>query len=83
MQENESLRKFMKRFKQVVLQVESYNMDIVLQICQMSICLGTPFFVSPAKKPPMTMDDLFKRTNKHSMLEDNIRATTQQVLVTS
>lgn len=29
------------------------------------------------------MDDLFKWANKYSMLEDNIRAATQQVLVTS
>ena len=83
MQENESLRKFVKRFKQVVLQVESYNMDVVLQIFKMSICSGTPFFVSLVKKPPMNMDDSFKRTNKYSMLEDDVHAATQQVLVTS
>ena len=29
------------------------------------------------------MDDLFKLANKYSMLEDDVRATTQQVLVTS
>ena len=32
MQENELLRDFMKRFSQVVLQVESYSMDAILQI---------------------------------------------------
>ena len=31
MQENESLREFVKRFGQTVLQVESYSMDVVLQ----------------------------------------------------
>ncbi|RVW81429.1 hypothetical protein CK203_035228 [Vitis vinifera] len=33
------------------------------------------------KKPPTTMDDLFRRANKYSMLEDDVRAATQQVLV--
>ena len=32
LQENESLRDFMKRFGQVVLQVESCSMDAILQI---------------------------------------------------
>ncbi|RVW91363.1 hypothetical protein CK203_035459 [Vitis vinifera] len=32
MQENESLREFVKRFGQTVLQVEAYSMDAVLQI---------------------------------------------------
>ncbi|RVW66980.1 hypothetical protein CK203_064067 [Vitis vinifera] len=49
MQENESLREFVKRFGQAVLQVEAYNMDAILQIFKRSICLGTPFFESRAK----------------------------------
>ncbi|RVW21936.1 hypothetical protein CK203_101095 [Vitis vinifera] len=81
MQDNESLREFVKRFGQVVLQVEAYNMDAVLQIFKRSICPDTPFFESLAKKPPTTMDDLFRRANKYSMLEDDVRAATQQVLV--
>ncbi|KAL6312462.1 hypothetical protein AAG906_021678 [Vitis piasezkii] len=36
-------------------------MDAVLQIFKRSICPGTPFFESLAKKPPITMDDLFRR----------------------
>ncbi|RVW52833.1 hypothetical protein CK203_076572 [Vitis vinifera] len=56
MQENESLREFVKRF-------------------------GTPFFKSLAKKPPTTMDDLFRCASKYSMLEDDVRASTQQILV--
>ena len=82
MQENESLRKFLKQFGQVVLQVESYSMDIVLQIFKRSICLGTQFFESLAKKPPMTMDDLLRHANKYSMLKDDVCAATQQILVT-
>ena len=77
MQENESLRDFVKHFGQVVLQVESYGIDVVLQIFKRSIYLGTPFFISLAKKPPKTMDDLFKRANKCSMLEDDVQAATQ------
>ena len=34
------------------------------------------FFESLTKKPPTTMDDLFKQVNKYFMLEDNIRAAT-------
>ena len=81
MQENESLREFVKWFGQVVLQVEAYNMDVVLQIFKRSICPGTPFFESLAKKPPTTMDNLFRRTSKYSMLENDVRAATQQILV--
>ncbi|RVW65723.1 hypothetical protein CK203_057696 [Vitis vinifera] len=81
MQENESLREFVKRFGQVVLQVKAYSMDAVLQIFKRSICPGTPFFESLAKKPPTTMDDLFRRASKYSMLEDDVRAATQQILV--
>ena len=81
MQENESLREFVKRFDQAVLQVEAYSMDVVLQIFKRSICPSTPFFESLAKKPPTTMDDLFRRASKYSMLEDDMRAATQQILV--
>ena len=81
MQENEFLREFVKRFGQAVLQVEAYSMDAVFQIFKRSICPGTPFFQSLAKKPPTTMDDLFQHASKYSMLEDDMRATTQQILV--
>ncbi|XP_034701087.1 uncharacterized protein LOC117926120 [Vitis riparia] len=80
-QENESLREFVKRFGQAVLQVEASSMDAILQIFKRSICPGTPFFESLAKKPPTTIDDLFRRANKYSMLEDDVRAATQQILV--
>ncbi|XP_034689225.1 uncharacterized protein LOC117917110 [Vitis riparia] len=81
MKDNESLREFVKRFGQAVLQVEACSMDAVLQIFKRNICPDTPFFESLAKKPPMTMGDLFRRANKYSMLEDDVRAATQQVLV--
>ncbi|RVW89373.1 hypothetical protein CK203_045468 [Vitis vinifera] len=72
---------FVKRFGQAVLQIEACNMDVVLQIFKRSIYPSTPFFESLAKKPPTTMDDIFRRANKYSMLEDDVRAATQQVLV--
>ena len=72
MQENESLREFVKRFGQAMLQVEAYSMDVVLQIFKRSICPGTPFFESLTKKPSTTMDDLFLRASKYSMLEDDV-----------
>ncbi|RVW83262.1 hypothetical protein CK203_039662 [Vitis vinifera] len=73
MQENESLRDFVKRFGPAVLQVEAYSMDAVLQIFKRSICLGTPFFESLAKKPLTTMDDLFRRASKYSMPQPSSR----------
>ena len=76
MQENESLREFVKRFGQAMLQVESYSMDVVLQIFKRSIYPGTPFFVSLTKKPPTIMDDLYMWANKYSMLKDDVRAAT-------
>lgn len=72
MQENETLREFVKWFRQAVL-----------QIFKRSICPSTPFFLSLAKKPPMNMDDLFKWANKYSILEDDVRIAIQQILVTS
>ena len=76
MRDNESLREFVKRFDQAVLQVEACSMDVVLQIFKRSICPDTPFFESLAKKPSTTMDDLFRRASKYSMLEDDVWATT-------
>ena len=65
MQDNESLREFVKRFGQAILQVEACSMDAVLQIFKRSICPGTPFFESLTKKPPTMMDDLFRRASSH------------------
>ncbi|XP_034684144.1 uncharacterized protein LOC117913307 [Vitis riparia] len=56
-------------------------MDAVLQIFKRSICPSTPFFKSLTKKPPTTMDELFWRASKYSMLKDDVRVATQQILV--
>ena len=44
MQDNESLREFVRLFGQAILQVEAYSMDAVLQIFKRTIYAGTPFF---------------------------------------
>ncbi|RVW77947.1 hypothetical protein CK203_048265 [Vitis vinifera] len=80
MRDNESLREFVKRFGQAVLQIEVCSMDAVLQSSREALSRHS-IFESLAKKPPTTMDDLFRRANKYSMLEDDVRAATQQVLV--
>ena len=67
----------MKRFRQAVLQVESCSMDAILQIFKWSINLGTSFFESLVKKPLTTMDNLFKRADKYSMLKDDVWAASQ------
>lgn len=59
MMENKSLQAFIKRFGQAVLEVESYNMDVMLQIFKKSINLGTLFSKSIAKIFLVMMDDLF------------------------
>ncbi|RVW38390.1 hypothetical protein CK203_090260 [Vitis vinifera] len=80
MQDNESLREFVKRFGQAVLQVEACSMDAVLQIFKRSICPGTPFFESLAK-------NLLQRWTTCSDVPTNIQCSkmtcvaTQQVLV--
>ena len=56
-------------------------MNAVLQIFKRSICPSMSFFESLAKKPPTTMDDLFRRASKYSMLEDDVHADTQKILV--
>lgn len=77
MQENESLRDFMKQFGQAMLQAESYSMDAILQIFKRSINSSTLFFESLIKKLSASMDDLFRWANKYVTLEDNFQATSQ------
>ena len=71
----------MKRFGQAVLKVESYNMDAILQIFKQSISPHTLFFESLAKNSLALMDNLFRRTDNYAMLEDDVQAASQQVLI--
>ena len=43
----------------------------------------TPFFQSLSLDPLMTMEELYKWADRYLMLEDNIRAATQTVMITS
>ena len=58
-------------------------MDAVLQNFRRSFGPSTPFFQSLSLDPPATMEELYRRANRYSMLEDNIRAATQYVMITN
>ena len=58
-------------------------MDAVLQNFRRSFGLTTPFFQSLSLDPPATMEELYRRADKYSTLEDNIRATSQTVMITA
>ena len=58
-------------------------MDAVLQNFRRSFGLYTPFFQSLSLDFPATIEALYRRTDRYSMLEDNISAATQTVMITS
>ena len=58
-------------------------MDVILQNFRRSFRLSTPFFQSLSLDPPMTMEELYRWANSYSMLDDNIRAATQTVMITN
>ena len=43
----------------------------------------TPFFQSLSLDPPEIMEELYRWADKYSMLEDNVHAATQTVMITS
>ena len=81
--EGEFIRDFTKRFGQAVQRVKSYSMYTVLQNFRRSFEPSTPFFHSLSLDPPAIMEELFRRVDKYSMLEDNIRAVSQTVMITN
>ena len=58
-------------------------MDAVLQNFRKSFAPSTPFFHSLSLDPPTTMEELYRQVYRYSTLEDNIRATTKTVMITS
>ena len=58
-------------------------MDGILQNFRRSFGPTTPFFHSLSLDPPMTMEELYRRVDKYSTPEDNIRATSQTVMITA
>ena len=81
--EDESICDFIRRFGQVVQQIDSYNMDAVLQNFQRSFGPTTPFFHSLSLDPLATITELYRWADKYSMLEDNIWAACQTVMFTT
>ena len=81
--EDESIRDFTHRFEQVVQKIDVYSMDAVLQNFRRSFGPTTPFFQSLSLDPPVTMEDVYRRADKFSTLEDNIRAASQTVMITA
>ena len=81
--EDEFIRDFTRRFGQAVQQIDIYSMDAVLQNFRRSFGPTTPFFQSLSLDPPATMEELYRRTDKFSILEDNIRATSQTIMITT
>ena len=81
--EDESIRDFTHRFRQVVQQIDIYSMDAVLQNFRRSYGPTTPFFQSLSLDPPATMEELYRRADKFSTLKDNIRAASQTVMITT
>ena len=58
-------------------------MDAVLQNFRRSFGPITPFFQSLSLDPPATMEELYRRADKFSTLEDNIRIAWQTVMITT
>ena len=58
-------------------------MDAVLQNFRIRFGPSTPFFQSLSLDPPAMMEELYRRADRYSMLDDNIYATTQTVMITS
>ena len=81
--EDESIRDFTRRFGQEIQQIDIYSMDVVLQNFRRSFGPTTPFFQSLSLDPQATMEELYRRADKFSTLEDNIRAASQIVMITA
>ena len=79
--EDDSICDFTRRFRGVVQQIDTYSMDAVLLNFQRSFGPTTPYFHSLSRDLPMTMEELYKREDKYSTVEDNIRATSQTMII--
>ena len=81
--EDESIRDFTRKIGQAVQQNDIYSMDAVFQNFRRSFGPTTPFFQSLSLDPPATMEELYWRADKFSTLEDNIRAASQTIMITT
>ena len=80
-QEGETIRDFTRRFGQAVQQIESYSMDAALQNFRRSFGPSSYFFQLLSLDLSVIMEELYRRANRYSMLEDNIQAATQTVMI--
>ena len=81
--EDESIRDFTRRFRQAVHHIDVYSMDAILQNFRRSFGSTTPFFQSLSLDSLTTMEELYRRADKFSTLEDNIRTASQTVMITT
>ena len=81
--EDESIRDFTRRFGQAVQQINIYSMDAVLKNFRRSFGPTTLFFQSLSLDLPATMEELYRRADKFSTPEDNIRTASQIVMITT
>ena len=58
-------------------------MDAVLQNFRRSFGPTTPFFQLLSLDPPATMEELYRQVDKYSTLEDNMRETSQTIMITA
>ena len=79
--EDESIYNFTRRFGGAVQHIDSYRMDAVLQNFWRSFGPTTPFLHSLSLDSPVIMEELYKRADKYSTLEDNIWAASQTVMI--
>ena len=82
-QEDKSIQDFTRRFGQAVQYIDVYSMDVVLQNFRRSFGPTTPFFQSLSLDPSATMEELYRRADKFSTLEDNIQAALQTIMITA
>ena len=58
-------------------------MDTILQNFERSFGPFTPFLHSLSLGPSVTMEELFRRADRYSTLDDNIRVATQTLMIIS
>ena len=66
----------MKRIGATLFQLDVVSTDTMLQVVKQAIGPNTQFFDSLSLQPLSSIDELFQRGNKYTMLEDDILATT-------
>ena len=79
--EEEFIPDFTRRFGQAFQQIQFYSMDAVLQNFRRSFRPLTPFFHSLSLDPLATMEELYKRVDRYSTLEDNIRVAIHTIMI--